>query len=71
MAVEPKFAVIVLTAPPPGLAPEAGGAYVRVDGREALLRSVELFVNRAGVAQIQLAVDPRTWRWPRTGTART
>ncbi len=56
MAAEPKFAVIVLTAPPPGLAAEAGGAYVRVDGREALLRSVELFVNRPGVTQIQLAV---------------
>ena len=58
MAAEPKFAVIVLTAPPPGLAGEAGGAYVRVDGREALLRSVELFLNRPGVVQILLAVSP-------------
>ncbi len=56
MPIEPKFAVIVLTAPPPGLAQEAGGAYVKVDGREALLRSVELFLNRDNVIQIQLAV---------------
>ena len=58
MATEPKFAVIVLTAPPPGLAQEAGGAYVKVDGREALLRSVELFLNRGNVIQILLAVAP-------------
>jgi 2-C-methyl-D-erythritol 4-phosphate cytidylyltransferase len=58
MATAAKFAVIVLTAPPPGLAQEAGGAYVKVDGREALLRSVELFLNRDNVAQIQLAVAP-------------
>ena len=57
MAIEPQFAVIVLTAPPPGVAQEAGGAYVRVDGREALLRSVELFVNRPGVTHVQVIVD--------------
>ena len=58
MATEVKFAVIVLTAPPPGLAQEGGGAFVKVDGREALLRSVELFLNRGNVVQIQLAVEP-------------
>ncbi len=58
MATEPKFAVLVLTAPPPGLAHEAGGAYVKVDGREALLRSVELFLSRPNVVQVQLAVLP-------------
>ena len=52
------FSVLVLTAPPPTQASEAGGAYVRIDGREALLRSVELFLNRENVRQIQLVVDP-------------
>ena len=52
------FSVLVMTAAPPGLAGEAGGAYVKIDGREALLRSVELFLNRDGVKQIQLAVLP-------------
>jgi 2-C-methyl-D-erythritol 4-phosphate cytidylyltransferase len=54
----PVFSVLVLTAPPPGLPAEAGGAYVKIDGREALLRSVELFLNRDNVKQIQLAVLP-------------
>jgi 2-C-methyl-D-erythritol 4-phosphate cytidylyltransferase len=54
------FSVLVLTAAPPGLAGEAGGAYVKIDGREALLRSVELFLNRDNVKQIQLAVLPDT-----------
>ncbi len=52
------FSVLVLTAPPPTQASEAGGAYVKIDGREALLRSVELFLNRENVKQIQLVVDP-------------
>jgi 2-C-methyl-D-erythritol 4-phosphate cytidylyltransferase len=52
----PTFSVLILTAAPPGQASEAGGAYVKVDGREALLRSVELFLNRDNIKQIQLAV---------------
>ena len=52
------FSVLVMTAAPPGLSGEVGGAYVKIDGREALLRSVELFLNREGVKQIQLAVLP-------------
>lgn len=48
------FSVIVVTAPPPGQAAEAGGAFVKIDGREALLRSVELFLNREPVKQIQI-----------------
>jgi 2-C-methyl-D-erythritol 4-phosphate cytidylyltransferase len=52
------FSVVVMTAAPAGLAAEAGGAYVKIDGREALLRSVELFLNRDNVKQIQLAVLP-------------
>jgi 2-C-methyl-D-erythritol 4-phosphate cytidylyltransferase len=52
------FSVLVLTAAPPGLAGEAGGAYVKIDGRESLLRTVELFLNRDNVKQIQLVVLP-------------
>ena len=52
------FAAVVLTAPPAGLAYEGGGAYVKVDGREALLRSIELFLNRDDVKQVVLVVQP-------------
>lgn len=52
------FSVLVLTAPPPGQAAEASGAYVKVDGREGLLRSVELFLNRENVKQVQIVVSP-------------
>ena len=50
------FSVVVLTAAPPGQAAEAGGAFVKIDGREALLRSVELFLNRENVKQVQVVV---------------
>jgi 2-C-methyl-D-erythritol 4-phosphate cytidylyltransferase len=50
------FSVLVLTASPPGLSAESGGAFVKVDGREALLRSVELFLNRDNIKQIHLAI---------------
>ena len=53
----PVFSVVVLTAAPPGHATEAGGAFVKIDGREALLRSVELFLNRDNVNGITLVVD--------------
>jgi 2-C-methyl-D-erythritol 4-phosphate cytidylyltransferase len=53
-----EFSVLVLTAPPPGQAAEAGGAFTKIDGREALLRSVELFLNRDNVKQVQLVIDP-------------
>jgi len=49
------FSALVLTATPPGHS-EGGGAFVKLDGREALLRSVELFLNRPNVKQIQLIV---------------
>jgi 2-C-methyl-D-erythritol 4-phosphate cytidylyltransferase len=52
------FSVLVLTAPPPGQAAEGGGAFVKLDGREALVRSVELFLNRDNVKQIQVVFDP-------------
>ncbi|MGE5608576.1 MAG: IspD/TarI family cytidylyltransferase [Bacillota bacterium] len=48
------YSVLLLTAPPPTQATEAGGAFVKIDGREALLRSVELFLNRDNVKQIQV-----------------
>lgn len=51
-----NFSIVVATAAPPGMGAEAAGAYVKVDGREALLRSVELFLNRDNVKQIQLVV---------------
>lgn len=51
MASEIKTAVMLLTAPPPGTSGDEG-AYVKVDGRECLLRSAELFVNRDEVSQV-------------------
>src|SRR5690242_8187695 len=50
------FSVLLVTAAPPGLPAEAGGAFVKIDGREALLRSVELFLNRENVKQVQLVI---------------
>jgi 2-C-methyl-D-erythritol 4-phosphate cytidylyltransferase len=52
----PVFSVVVLTAAPPGQGAEAGGPFVKIDGREALLRSVELFLNRDNVKQVQVVV---------------
>jgi 2-C-methyl-D-erythritol 4-phosphate cytidylyltransferase len=49
-----SFSVILLTAPPPGQATEAGGPFTKVDGRESLLRAVELFLNRDNVHHVQL-----------------
>ena len=57
---QPSFSVVLITAPPPLLSGEAGTppAAVKVDGREALLRSVELFLNRDEVKQVQLCLTP-------------
>jgi 2-C-methyl-D-erythritol 4-phosphate cytidylyltransferase len=52
----PSFSAIILTAPPPGGATEPNGSFVKIDGREAVLRTVELFLNRDNVKQIQLVV---------------
>jgi 2-C-methyl-D-erythritol 4-phosphate cytidylyltransferase len=52
-----KFSVVLMTAGV-GAGLDAGGALVKVDGRECLLRSVELFLNRDNISQIQLAVLP-------------
>jgi 2-C-methyl-D-erythritol 4-phosphate cytidylyltransferase len=54
------YSVILLTAPPPGHPGESGGAYVKIDGRESLLRAVEMFLNRDNVKQIQLVVPKET-----------
>ena len=56
-----NFSVLLITAPPPGagaLGGEGNGAFVKIDGREALLRSAELFLNRENVKQIQVAFLP-------------
>lgn len=53
-----SFSVLLLTAPPPGMSAESGGAFMKIDGREALLRSAELFLNRENIAQIQVIVSP-------------
>lgn len=52
-----KFGVIVFTAAPDASS-SSNGAFVKVDGRESLLRSVELFVNREQVAQIIVGFSP-------------
>ncbi|HEX2971508.1 MAG TPA: 2-C-methyl-D-erythritol 4-phosphate cytidylyltransferase [Tepidisphaeraceae bacterium] len=52
------YSVLLLTAPPPTQNAEAGGAFVKIDGRESLLRSVELFLNRDHIKQIQVCFLP-------------
>lgn len=52
------FSVVILTATPPNHRSENNTALVRIDGREALLRSVELFLNRGNVKHIQLVIPP-------------
>jgi 2-C-methyl-D-erythritol 4-phosphate cytidylyltransferase len=51
-----QFSVVVLTAVPTAHGAEGAGALVKVDGRESVLRTVDLFVNRDGVKQIHLFV---------------
>jgi 2-C-methyl-D-erythritol 4-phosphate cytidylyltransferase len=54
------FAVVVTTAAPPGISGESGGgpAMAKLDGREVLLKTVELFVNRENVKQIRVVFQP-------------
>jgi 2-C-methyl-D-erythritol 4-phosphate cytidylyltransferase len=52
------FSVVLVTAAPAGQAAEAGGAFVKIDGRESVLRAVELFLNRDNVKQVQLVLLP-------------
>src|SRR2546421_6913485 len=51
---EPIFSAVILTAAPSGMGADAGGAFVKIDGRESLLRAVELFLNRENVKQVVL-----------------
>jgi 2-C-methyl-D-erythritol 4-phosphate cytidylyltransferase len=51
-----SFSVVIVTAVPSGLGADGAGAFVKIDGRECLLRAVEMFLNRDGVKQIQLVV---------------
>jgi 2-C-methyl-D-erythritol 4-phosphate cytidylyltransferase len=51
------FSVVLLTAPPTTLGADSAGAFIKVDNRECLLRSVEMFLNRDNVKQIQLVVS--------------
>ena len=59
------FSVLILTAAPPGIPadsksaePTTPGAFVKIDGREAIVRSAELFLNRDNIKQIQAAFLP-------------
>src|SRR5690242_1102590 len=56
-ATNEVFSVVIVTAAPPGMAAEAGGAFVKIDGREVLLRAVEMFLNRDNVKQIQVVFN--------------
>lgn len=51
-----QFSVVIVTAPPFTPGAEASAALTKLDGREALLRSVELFLNRDEIKQVQLVV---------------
>jgi 2-C-methyl-D-erythritol 4-phosphate cytidylyltransferase len=52
------FSVLLVTAAPTGQAAEAGGAFVKIDGREVLMRAIELFLNRDNIKQIQMCFLP-------------
>lgn len=51
-----SFSVVIVTAPPFFAGADPASSLIKVDGREALLRSVELFLNRDEIKQIQLIV---------------
>lgn len=52
------FSVVLLTAPPTGCPADWSGPFIKIDGRESVLRCVELFLNRDNIKQIQLVVPP-------------
>jgi 2-C-methyl-D-erythritol 4-phosphate cytidylyltransferase len=62
-----SFSIVILTARPPGLGslgaesadPLAAGAYIKIDGRESLMKAVELFLNRDNISQKLLVIDSR------------
>ena len=51
-----SITVILHTAPPPGASGD-DGPLTKIDGRESVLRVMELFTNRPDVAQTLLAID--------------
>src|SRR4051794_2745558 len=51
------FSVVLFTAAPPGQGAEASGPFVKIDGRESLIRAAELFLNRDNVKQISVVFD--------------
>lgn len=53
------FDVVILTAAPAGQT-DGGGAMAKIDGREVLLKTVELFLNREEVKQVQVVFLPET-----------
>ncbi|MFT3787895.1 MAG: 2-C-methyl-D-erythritol 4-phosphate cytidylyltransferase [Tepidisphaeraceae bacterium] len=57
MSTAVKFAAILFTAAPDSSSSPAG-AFVKVDGRESLLRGIELFVNRENFGPIIVTVSP-------------
>ncbi len=57
MSSPATFSVILFTVPPSGHANTTSGAMVRVDGRETLLRTIELFLNRDEVESICVVFD--------------
>jgi 2-C-methyl-D-erythritol 4-phosphate cytidylyltransferase len=52
------YSVILLTVAPPNETAEKDGPFVKIDGRETLLRSTELFLNRDNIKQILLVFTP-------------
>ncbi|MBC7784352.1 MAG: hypothetical protein H7144_10980, partial [Burkholderiales bacterium] len=50
------LAIIILTAPPDGLKND-GAAFIKIDGRESIVRAMELFANREGIVQTMIVID--------------
>ncbi len=51
------LAVVILTACP--TAAEPHGAMLKVDGRESVLRCMEMFANREGIVQTMVVIDSK------------
>lgn len=52
------IAVVIVTAAPEGHRPD-GAFLTKVDGRESVMRTMELFANREGIAQTMLVIDTK------------
>lgn len=53
-----SFSVLLLTATPPGMSGDHVPAFSKIDGREAVLRSSELFLNRDNVQRVAVVIAP-------------